>query len=67
MSAIDLTPEQQEQLLKSFAQLADAAAKIAEAYAAAVKPIIDAYNSLPPELKEQIAKAQVEQKLGHEI
>lgn len=57
----DLTPEQQKAMIEAGATLTKAAADIITAMTNAIKPIMDWYNSLPPEIQQMIAASQVAQ------
>ena len=59
MNTDDLTPEQKQALIDAGAALTKAAADIITAMTNAIAPIMDWYNSLPPEIKQQVAASQV--------
>jgi hypothetical protein len=54
-----LTPEQRQALIEAGAALTRAAADIITAMTNAIAPIMDWYNSLPDEIKQQVAASQV--------
>jgi hypothetical protein len=55
----DLTPEQRKALIEAGARMTKAAAEIINSMMEAIKPVMAWYNSLPDELKQQIAAVQV--------
>lgn len=57
----DLTPEQQEAVVKAFASLSESMAKILGQVAEAIKPIMEAYNALPHDVKMKLAEYQVQE------
>jgi len=59
MKTDDLTPEQRQALIDAGAALTRAAADIITAMTNAIAPIMDWYNSLPDEIKQQVAASQV--------
>lgn len=59
MNQDDLTPEQKKALIDAGAALTKAAADIITAMTNAIAPIMDWYNSLPDEIKQQVAASQV--------
>lgn len=63
----DLTPEQRELLMATFAQITENVAAAITSVVEAMKPIIEAYNKLPAELKAEIGMRQVTDKLGEAI
>lgn len=59
MKPEDMTPEQRQALIDAGAALTRAAADIITAMTNAIAPILDWYNSLPDEIKQQVAASQV--------
>lgn len=55
----DLTPEQADMILEAFANVTATIVPVLESVAQALKPVIEAYNSLPDELKRDLAVRQV--------
>ena len=54
----DLTPEQAEMILEAFANVTATIVPVLESVAQALKPVIEAYNNLPEELKQRLAGVQ---------
>lgn len=59
----DLTPEQQEAVVKAFASLSESMAKILGQVAEAIMPIMEAYNALPQDVKMKLAEYQVKESI----
>ena len=67
LEAGKLTPEQLEQLRTAYLGIVDASVKIFEAMFAAMQPVIKTisqiYESLPDDMKRELAEKQVNDKL----
>lgn len=63
MSTDDMTPEQREAVLKAFATISQSMADVITKVAEAIKPIMEAYNALPQDVKMRIAELQVKESI----
>jgi len=63
MKTDDMTPEQREAVRKAFASLSSAMAEVLGKVAEAIKPIMEAYNALPQDVKMKIAELQVKESI----
>lgn len=59
----DMTPEQREAVLKAFATISESMAQVIAKVAEAIKPIMEAYNALPQDVKMKIAELQVKESI----
>lgn len=60
---LKLTPEQQKAVMDAMATVTQVVSEVITGVTEAIMPIIKAYNALPEELKQELAKAQVQQHL----